>query len=355
MRDAARLARREWLAARSRLARRRLADADRRRRRWTRSPATSRVALLAHDSHSLWLNSAALARGRTASSRSRAAWSSATRRASRPASCARRRAGTSATATSRSPTTSTSRRCARVCGSQRREASRPCTTRTAGSARFVSGSRLAAEGALTLRVWQSLPADELDRLAGLGLRSGFGNGMLRVGYLKAFMDGTLGSQTARMLDGTGVEITSRDELAEIVRRAAPAGWPVAVHAIGDLANREALDAFEETRDEWAAARPPAADRARAAAGAGGRRPLRRARRRRLRPVQPRAVGPRRGRPVLGRQDGRRLRLPLAVGDGRGGRQRLGRADRGARPAGRHPRRCPSHARRPARRGTPSRR
>jgi predicted amidohydrolase YtcJ len=106
---------------------------------------------------------------------------------------------------------------------------------------------------LTLRVWQSFPADQLDRLAELGLRSGFGGPMLRVGYLKAFMDGTLGSQTARMLDGSGVEITSRDELVEIVRRGAEAGWPVAVHAIGDRANREALDAFEQTRDVWAPA------------------------------------------------------------------------------------------------------
>jgi predicted amidohydrolase YtcJ len=102
-----------------------------------------------------------------------------------------------------------------------------------------------------LRVWQSLPYDWVDQLAELGIGSGLGNSMLRVGYLKAFMDGTLGSQTARLLDGSGVEITSREELAEIVRRAAPAGWPVAVHAIGDLANREALDAFEETREVWA--------------------------------------------------------------------------------------------------------
>ncbi len=104
---------------------------------------------------------------------------------------------------------------------------------------------------LTVRVWQSFPADRLDELEELGLRSGFGGPMLRVGYLKAFMDGTLGSQTARMLDGAGVEITSRAELAEIVRRGAEAGWPVAVHAIGDRANRDALDAFEETRDVWA--------------------------------------------------------------------------------------------------------
>jgi predicted amidohydrolase YtcJ len=104
---------------------------------------------------------------------------------------------------------------------------------------------------LTLRVWQSFPADHVDRLAELGLRGGFGGPMLRVGYLKAFMDGTLGSQTARMLDGSGVEITSGAELAEIVRRGAEAGWPVAVHAIGDRANRDALDAFEETRAVWA--------------------------------------------------------------------------------------------------------
>jgi len=118
-----------------------------------------------------------------------------------------------------------------------------------GAPRFWQ--RLAAEGALTLRVWQSLPYDYIGQLEELGFRSGIGDDLMRVGYLKAFMDGTLGSQTARMLDGSGVRITSREELAEIVRAGARAGWPVAVHAIGDLANREALDAFEETRDDWA--------------------------------------------------------------------------------------------------------
>jgi hypothetical protein len=117
-----------------------------------------------------------------------------------------------------------------------------------GAPRFWQ--RIAEESGLTLRVWQSLPYDHIGRLEELGFRSGIGDDFLRIGYLKAFMDGTLGSQTARMLDGSGVEITSRDELVEIIRAGARAGWPVAVHAIGDLANREALDAFEETRDEW---------------------------------------------------------------------------------------------------------
>src|SRR4029079_10766467 len=45
-------------------------------------------------------------------------------------------------------------------------------------------------------------------------------------------------------------ITSREEFAGLIRRAAHAGFPVAVHAIGDQANRDALDAFEETRGDW---------------------------------------------------------------------------------------------------------
>ena len=111
--------------------------------------------------------------------------------------------------------------------------------------------RLTEGHGLTLRVWQSLPHDRLPELEILKLRGGVGDDRFRIGYLKAFMDGTLGSQTAWMLDGSGVRITSGEELAEIVRGAARAGWPVSVHAIGDRANREALDAFEATRDEWA--------------------------------------------------------------------------------------------------------
>ncbi len=110
--------------------------------------------------------------------------------------------------------------------------------------------RLEADGALSLRVWQSVPHDQLEQLRALGIRSGFGSGLLRIGYLKVFLDGTLGSQTAWMLDGSGVQITTGDELEEIVRGAAEAGFPVAVHAIGDRANREALDAFERTREIW---------------------------------------------------------------------------------------------------------
>jgi len=208
------------------------------------------VALLAHDSHSLWLNSAALARANgdleveggvverdpsgepTGILREEACWIFRDRHIE----------------------ITDEEHLAAMRDGLRVAAARGVTSvhdkdGWIGALRFWQA--LAAENALSLRVWQSLPADHVDRLSELGIRGGLGDGMLRVGYLKAFMDGTLGSQTARMLDGSGVEITSREALVEILRQAAPAGWPVAVHAIGDLANREALDAFEETRAKWA--------------------------------------------------------------------------------------------------------
>ena len=110
--------------------------------------------------------------------------------------------------------------------------------------------RLVDESPIGIRVWQSLPADQLAALEKLGLPSGIGDGRLRLGYIKVFADGTLGSETALMLGGGGVEITGVDELADVIRRATRLGWPVSVHAIGDRANRNVLDAFEQTSDEW---------------------------------------------------------------------------------------------------------
>jgi hypothetical protein len=111
-------------------------------------------------------------------------------------------------------------------------------------------SRVRDRGALTLRVWQSVPHDQASRYAGARADGDLDDSFLRVGYLKVFVDGSLGSGTAMMLDGTGVTTTSGHDLVAIIRTAAAAGWPVAVHAIGDKANRVALDAFEATREQW---------------------------------------------------------------------------------------------------------
>ena len=166
--------------------------------------------------------------------------------------------------------------------------------------------RLKDEGSLNLRIWQSLPWDHLDRLQEIGISSSASaTTSCASATSRPSWTGRSARRTALMLDGTGVEIVGYEEFVDIVRRSARAGFPVAVHAIGDRANRRALDAFEETRDEWHRAGPPPADRARAAARPRGHRPLRRDRRRGLRPVQPCPVRPRPRRRASGpgRPDG----------------------------------------------------
>src|SRR5258707_7575074 len=84
--------------------------------------------------------------------------------------------------------------------------------------------RLDEHGGLTLRVWQSVPHDTLPPLRELSLHSGLRSSMLRVRYLQGFMDRTLRSPTAWVLDGRGVQITSREELAQSRRAAAQRRW-----------------------------------------------------------------------------------------------------------------------------------
>jgi len=113
---------------------------------------------------------------------------------------------------------------------------------------------LRTRGELTLRVYASVPWDGLEHAAALGVRTGFGDEQIRIGPVKLFADGALGGQTAYMLEpyegdpgNVGIEVTSRAELIEQVRRSEDAGFDVAVHAIGDRAVRHTLDAIEESR------------------------------------------------------------------------------------------------------------
>uniref|UniRef100_A0A832MIP5 Amidohydrolase n=1 Tax=Eiseniibacteriota bacterium TaxID=2212470 RepID=A0A832MIP5_UNCEI len=101
-----------------------------------------------------------------------------------------------------------------------------------------------------LRVLAQLPHAALDAALALGLASGVGDRWLRVGAVKLFADGTLGSRTAAMLEpydgagGTGMDLLPPEVLAADVRRALEGGLAVAVHAIGDRAVRHVVDAFE---------------------------------------------------------------------------------------------------------------
>ena len=121
---------------------------------------------------------------------------------------------------------------------------------------LAAWQRLHADRRLSLRVWATLPAERIDEIIALGLRSGFGDDWLRIGPVKAFADGTLGSRTASMLEpfadaARGEALLTAEELRELARRSADAGLELAVHAIGDAANRAVLDALEATRERWA--------------------------------------------------------------------------------------------------------
>ncbi|HET7769219.1 MAG TPA: amidohydrolase [Chloroflexota bacterium] len=121
---------------------------------------------------------------------------------------------------------------------------------------FRAFQSLDARDQLRLRVSMMLTHDGLDAAIETGLRSGFGGRFLRVGPMKMFVDGSLGSETAAMLapfeggENTGILTVPEPEIARSVERAAHAGIASAIHAIGDRANRVVLDAFERTRGVW---------------------------------------------------------------------------------------------------------
>jgi hypothetical protein len=118
---------------------------------------------------------------------------------------------------------------------------------------------LAEEGRLPLRVHGSIRDPQLDRALELGLRSGDGVGRYTTGWLKLFVDGSLGSRSAALLapyddaatnsptgGPTGMVVTDAEELRDLLFRASGGGIVGEVHAIGDAAVRIALDVLAET-------------------------------------------------------------------------------------------------------------
>lgn len=104
------------------------------------------------------------------------------------------------------------------------------------------------------RVLKHVHKDYIEAALRSGLRGGFGDDWLRLGCLKIFADGALGSHTAWMLepylgepDNLGICVTSPDEIYALIREATMAGFAAAVHAIGDRAVREVLNVFERVR------------------------------------------------------------------------------------------------------------
>jgi predicted amidohydrolase YtcJ len=115
--------------------------------------------------------------------------------------------------------------------------------------------QLLERGELGTRIYAVSPLPAWERLANAGIRTAFGNDMLRIGGLKGFSDGSLGSSTAWFFDtyadsssNYGLpadEMFPEGSMLSRVAAADAAGLQVMVHAIGDRANDQMLSIFEQ--------------------------------------------------------------------------------------------------------------
>ncbi len=124
-----------------------------------------------------------------------------------------------------------------------------------GSRCFEALQILRARGELNLRVVKGIPFENLSGAIELGVRTGFGDNYLRIGSVKLFADGALGPHTAAMLqpyeaepENLGMLMLTKDQLFETGCLAGEHGISLAVHAIGDRANREVLDGLAMLRE-----------------------------------------------------------------------------------------------------------
>jgi predicted amidohydrolase YtcJ len=114
---------------------------------------------------------------------------------------------------------------------------------------------MADEGKLGIRLWVMVRAgleQEAQKLAQYRMVD-YANGHLTVRAIKRSIDGALGSRGAWLLepyadkpDSTGLNTTPVDEIREVADLAMQHGYQLCVHAIGDRANRETLNIFEES-------------------------------------------------------------------------------------------------------------
>lgn len=105
---------------------------------------------------------------------------------------------------------------------------------------------------LPLRVYLGIPPSLLEN-AYLNPATKYSNGMVKVGFVKLFADGSLGSRTAALKEpysdlptSKGLLLHSKKKLTQLILKAHKAGIQVGVHAIGDRAVETVLDAYEET-------------------------------------------------------------------------------------------------------------
>jgi predicted amidohydrolase YtcJ len=116
---------------------------------------------------------------------------------------------------------------------------------------FQVYQQLKEEGKLTVRITEWLPFDlPLNELQNRQAQGGTKDPWLKIGALKAFLDGAMGSRTAAMLEPysddpstSGILTNDPEKLTTMAIQRDKAGFQLAFHAIGDRANRIALDVF----------------------------------------------------------------------------------------------------------------
>ena len=113
--------------------------------------------------------------------------------------------------------------------------------------------KLRERGKLDIRIHKVLHQEQVHDAIRRGIRTASGDEWISIGPLKLFADGALGSHTCHMSEawpGTenhGMTVTSPHELEHWIGLAASAGIATAVHAIGDQATTEVLDAFAKSQ------------------------------------------------------------------------------------------------------------
>ena len=113
--------------------------------------------------------------------------------------------------------------------------------------------KLRERGELDIRIHKVLRQEQVHDFIRRGIRTASGDEWISIGPLKLFADGALGSHTCHMSEawpGTenhGMSVTSPQELDHWIGLAASAGIATAVHAIGDQATTEVLDAFAKNQ------------------------------------------------------------------------------------------------------------
>jgi predicted amidohydrolase YtcJ len=110
---------------------------------------------------------------------------------------------------------------------------------------------LSADRRLTMRVYAMLDGTDKELIDWFLTRGPEIDEWLTVRSIKVFADGALGSRGAALMERytdkpetSGVARISTEDLTSLTSRALRAGFQVATHAIGDLANRNTLDAYE---------------------------------------------------------------------------------------------------------------